>query len=345
VNVNVVNSNEIPKGSNLFKVSFTTPSPDSLRATFYTLTDSTKGEVLFTHGADFDSAGIGPVGDGLMPLVRNSFEVTVDSTRTGWDPGFLTTAVLKATYQPVLPINQKRPGFPDDITITFDDVVLDTGLAIFPVPVRYAKFKVVAHTPQGDVPLDFRFRDNAPIDSTLDRAGEFIDIVTYAAATGGTPQITWRIELEGPPGSVRPGLGDVYQLRLKRPLSSDDVFVFSTSAQRVDASLARDQSKQEPYVVPNPYIGSASFEPRRFAESGRGDRRIEFRAVPLNATIRIYTVRGDLVQTLRQSGSMEGFVAWNVRTRDNLDLAPGLYIYQVEAPGAPTHTGKFAVIK
>ena len=32
-------------------------------------------------------------------------------------------------------------------------------------------------------------------------------------------------------------------------------------------------------------------------------------------------------------------------TKDNLDLAPGLYIFQVEAPGTPTHTGKLAVIK
>ena len=56
-------------------------------------------------------------------------------------------------------------------------------------------------------------------------------------------------------------------------------------------------------------------------------------------------MRGDLVQTLRQDGSNAGFVAWNLRTRDNLDLAPGLYIFQVEAPGVKTSVGKFAVVK
>jgi len=40
-----------------------------------------------------------------------------------------------------------------------------------------------------------------------------------------------------------------------------------------------------------------------------------------------------------------GFVAWNLRTKDNLEVAPGLFIYQVEAPGIGTSIGKFAIIK
>jgi len=51
------------------------------------------------------------------------------------------------------------------------------------------------------------------------------------------------------------------------------------------------------------------------------------------------------VQTLRQDGSFDGFVPWNLRTKDNLDVAPGLYIYNVEAPGQSAFTGKFAVVK
>ena len=119
--------------------------------------------------------------------------------------------------------------------------------------------------------------------------------------------------------------------------------MFSTSGQRVAATPGG--FGETPYVVPNPYIGAASFEAERFAEQGRGERRIEFRAIPLNSTIRIYTVRGDLVSTLRQDGSNAGFVAWNLRTKDNLDVAPGLYIFHVDAPGVGSHMGKFAVIK
>jgi hypothetical protein len=97
--------------------------------------------------------------------------------------------------------------------------------------------------------------------------------------------------------------------------------------------------------VPNPYVGSASFEPARFAVSGRGERRIEFRAIPINSTIRIYTVRGDLVQTLKQDGSNAGYVPWNLRSKDNLDVAPGLYIFHVDAPGVGSAKGKFALLK
>jgi hypothetical protein len=38
-------------------------------------------------------------------------------------------------------------------------------------------------------------------------------------------------------------------------------------------------------------------------------------------------------------------VPWNLRTKDNLDVAPGLYVYHVEAPGFDSFIGKFAVIK
>jgi hypothetical protein len=174
---------------------------------------------------------------------------------------------------------------------------------------------------------------------------ENVEIMTYTLSDPTTPVPTWLINFKPTAGSPKPGRGEKWELRLKRPLSDDDIYTFTATGAHVNPALAQTEAKQEPYVVPNPYIASASFEPARFAVSGRGERRVEFRAIPLNATIRIYTVRGDLVQTLRQDGSAEGFVAWNLRTKDNLDVAPGLYIFQVEAAGAPTHTGKFALIK
>ncbi len=98
-------------------------------------------------------------------------------------------------------------------------------------------------------------------------------------------------------------------------------------------------------MVPNPYLGSASFEPERFAVSGRGERRIEFRGLPASCEIRIYNLLGELVQTLQHDGSNDGFVAWDLRTKDLLDVAPGLYIYYVDGGTAGTATGKFAIVK
>ena len=69
----------------------------------------------------------------------------------------------------------------------------------------------------------------------------------------------------------------------------------------------------------NPYVASASFEPERFAVSGRGIRRVEFRNVPAGASVRIYTVRGTLVQTLEHDGVDTSFV----RVVDH-DVKPGV---------------------
>jgi hypothetical protein len=123
------------------------------------------------------------------------------------------------------------------------------------------------------------------------------------------------------------------------------VYAFTTKGQVISSGLAKQQYRTAPYVVPNPYAGAASFEPQKFATTGRGDRRMEFRGLPVSATVRIYTVRGDLVQTLHQDGSTSGYAVWDLRTKDNLDVAPGLYIFHVEAVGFDSYVGKFAIIK
>jgi len=343
VAIEIVNSNEIQ--DHKYRVTFGTDSPDSVKAQTYSLLDSARATPLFSYGADFSGSGIGPVGAGMLPLVTTLDVVQVDSTRSGWLPGHTTTSVLNAAYQPGLSPNLARPGYPDSIRIEFDNVVRDTALlsggGYRATP---CKFKVFAETATGDLPMDFRIRDLGNTNSgTLDRVGDYIDIATYASFNPGAPQWTWRVKVD----TLRqvPAAGDVWRLRLKKPLGPSDVFEFYGSAQHVDPARAQADAKAAPYVVPNPYVESASFEPARFAISGRGERRLEFRGVPQGGVVRIYTVRGTLVQTLRQDGSIYGIVPWNLRTKDNLDVAPGLYIFQVETPGMPTHVGKFAVIK
>ena len=145
--------------------------------------------------------------------------------------------------------------------------------------------------------------------------------------------------------SIKPAAGDTFDLHLLVPYGPGDAFTFRVDGSRIDAAQARSDFDAKPYVVPNPYVGSASFEPARFAVSGRGERLMEFRNIPKGATVRIYTARGDLVQTLRQDGTDRGFVPWDLRTKDNLDVAPGLYVFQVDGRGVGEHVGKFAIIK
>jgi hypothetical protein len=353
VQVQVVNSNLVPNG-HLMKIQMFAPAEDSIRATRYALKDSSTGTVCFENGDDLDGSTDGAVGCGLLPIVSRPLATTLDPA-SGYRPGSPAVTPLTVTYQASVDPNVRRPGYPDSISIEFDDEVRDTSLAGGQFQAKPAKFRIIAHTATGDRQLDFRFRDSnndgwlsyvdvapAGSDST-----ELIDIVTYLVSSPTIPRPTWRIVLntsaKGP--IPPPRAGDIWDLRVRKPLSDGDMFTFTANAKGVDLAAAQQGFATAPYVVPNPYVGAASFEPARFATGGRGERRIEFRGIPANSTVRVYNVRGDLVQTLRQDGSDAGMVAWDLRTKDNLDLAPGLYIFHVDAPGIGTHVGKFAVVK
>jgi hypothetical protein len=342
--IDVINSNLVPDDQS-FEITFTTGHPDTFRATAYTLTNTSTQEVLFETGADLAGRGQGPVGAGLLPIITTPEAVAVDSL--GLRAGSLTDARFAVTYlygTGGLSHNQRRPGYPDNISIVFHDEVVDTSLARGGWPATPARFEVIAHSPDGDRRLDFYFRDRND-DNTLSGLDEILDVVTYPTSQPTVPHFTWRFTLatDSTAPTLPPAAGDVVDLLLKLPLSAEDRYVFDTRGEYVDAE--QTGAKLAPYVVPNPYVASSGFEPERFAVSGRGERRLEFRGLPAHCAIRIYNIRGELVQTLRHDGSHDGFVAWDLRTKDNLDVAPGLYIFHVDGGPLGKHIGKFAIIK
>ena len=108
--------------------------------------------------------------------------------------------------------------------------------------------------------------------------------------------------------------------------------------------MAKEQLKNIA-VVPNPYIAASAFE-LRTSSVGRSERRIAFMYLPAKCTIRIYNIRGELVQTIHRDAAIDdGMEYWDLKTRDFQDVAYGVYVYHVEAPGIGTTTGKFALIK
>lgn len=346
VNVRVLDSKLVPD-NHVFKITFNALD-DEVHANSYNLIDSTTGQILFRTGNDFDGLGTGLVGAGIQPIIKTLPTVVVDTTRSGFTPTSRTNVKLSVEYNSNMPINLRRAGFPYDLTVTFSNVPIDSAVWLFDGFYRPVKFRVVAHTPQGDQRLLCRFIDLNG-DNTLSpnpQNPEAIAVLTGPDTLGWRERQTWIIKIKNESDTLTaPTAGDVYELKLLYPFSRDDIFTFRTTGEVVSGDLAKQAFKQSPYVVPNPYVGAASFEPERFAISGRGERRMEFRGLPQNCTIRIYTVRGDLVQTLHHDGSTDGYVAWNLRTKDNLDVAPGLYIFHVDAGSVGTYIGKFAIIK
>jgi hypothetical protein len=346
VQLEVVNSTQV-RSNHLYKVVFTGLDSTLVGATAYTLIDSTTDSVLFRSGSDFTGSGRGPVGAGILPIVNTIPLTVVDST--WFEQGSPTNARLSVEYTGGgYPVEMRRPGFPEDIVIRFASTVVDTGFGIDRFrPAKPAKFRVYAATDTGETQMRFHFRDGDN-DGTLSLATDFIEVLTHPVTdTLDARAFTWRVQLDtvgqGTRGPlVPPAAGDVWHMKVAVPFEAGDAFTYSTRAE--SAPVASGQSSH-PYVVPNPYLGAASFEPAPFNIKGRGERRVEFRDLARDATVRIYTVHGDLVQTLHQNGSMDGFLAWNLRTKDNLDLAPGLYIFHVDAPGQSQFVGKFAVVK
>lgn len=349
LSLQVLNSELVPD-NHTFTIQFQNHE-DSVRVQSYILVDETMGDTLFTLGKDLLAEGTGPSGAGIMPVISTPLEVEIDSQNTNLIPTSSTNIVLKSRYSPSLPVGLRRPGYPENIDVIFSNVVEDTSLADIGVPSRPVKFTVIAKTLNGDQKLKFRYRDeNNSGSGTLDALGDYIEILTAETETPTQYRATWRIEVDtaGLSGTliIPPTINDKYELRLLFPYSTEDKFTFLTKGQYIDPNLAKEQFETNPYVVPNPYVGAASFEPQRFAVSGRGERKIEFRNLPANCTVRIYTVTGELVETLKHDGNInEGIVAWDLRNSSNLEVAPGLYIYHVDGAEVGTFVGKFAIIK
>jgi hypothetical protein len=347
VRIEVVDSRQVPDGRT-YQLRFATDRANRIHATRYEMVDSVLQKAVFSFGKDFAGEGRGPVGSGLLPVLKTPEYPAVDSLRSGFRSGAGTNAKLRITNVDKDSIDVQRPGYPNDFRITFGSTSLDTTLLSLygdPMPV---KFKVEAILATGPKKMQVYFLD-ANNDSTLSSAGDLLIVVTTFPGAS-SPTVTWLVQIDttGPGGVaavIPPRAGDVYEAKVNIPFGTADLFSFTATGQRVDATGAREDYVSKPYVVPNPYVAAASFEPERFAVTGRGERRMEFRGIPVGATIRIYTVAGFLVQTLHHDGSTDSMVPWNLRTKDNLDVAPGLYLFHVEASGFDPYIGKFAIVR
>lgn len=178
---------------------------------------------------------------------------------------------------------------------------------------------------------------------------------------------SWLISVGYSP-RYRPQPGDTLFIRFQKPILGGDAFGMSVKPPTEDENRVRD-ALANVKVFPNPYIVANAAESDLPAGArGRGERKLFFKNVPLNSTIRIYTIRGELIRTLKADnptgtssagqewntkdrGEAGTFayptsqVEWNLKTSENLDIAYGVYLYHIDAPGIGTKTGKFAVIK
>ena len=97
------------------------------------------------------------------------------------------------------------------------------------------------------------------------------------------------------------------------------------------------ETLDEVYVTPNPYLGSAPWTATELAD------KIEFHNLPSSCRIKIFTLSGDLVKDIVHVGS--GSEAWNLLTDEGIKVASGVYIYKIETPDGKYKIGNFVILK
>jgi len=106
------------------------------------------------------------------------------------------------------------------------------------------------------------------------------------------------------------------------------VFAIDPALTGVEVREISEAALAEIKVVPNPYVLWSEFE-----QSPGATPRLMFTGLPPRGTISIYTVSGQFVQRIRyDEADLQGTgdLFWDMRTREGLELAAGLYLFVLE---------------
>ncbi len=339
-----------------YRLEFTNPSEwDTDPEPTWTLVETATGTVR-ESGTVRPGLNELPLTDGFQITLTAPSEVAVDLASvafTAGDGGTFVPLVQPGTASPVVAPTRYVP-YPYDYEIRFAGAPVDTSLVLAigqrAIPLPFEVWNTTLNQRQDVILVE----DNPELRNQQWDPGDLIilvDGVTPDAPptqSGGQWTAGWAIRLlppdEGTPERA-PAPGSVLTFRTVRPYATGDAVEFSFTPPGFDAARAADEM-EDIYVVPNPYVAASTFEPASTYTVGRGERRIYFMNLPPECTIRIYTITGALVQTLTHSAGVDnGQEPWDLTTRDGMDVAYGVYLYHVEAPGVGTTIGRFALIK
>ena len=321
---------------------------------WYRLVDKTAKDTLVPLTRLLSTQVQSPVIRGFVASINNDPDVIVDPGKTGWTKGnsnFVTQVGFDSRFAPAY--QPRRVNYPADFEIRF--TAKNQGDTSFPgssfssgVPSNI----IIKNLTENIDHVQFIFQD-VNGNSVFD-AGDALFIVAGDSAGQPATQFfsarkSWSLTLLQDtlipaPLQRQPQAGDVFRISTKKPFRTGEYFEFTSKAPTLDLSKAQ-KDLSNVAVVPNPYVGAASWEPQT-ASVGRGERRVFFIHLPQSCTIRIYTMSGHLVQTLSHNSTIDnGQEPWNLVSRDGMNIAFGVYVFHVEAPGIGTQVGKFAVLK
>ncbi|RMG61012.1 MAG: hypothetical protein D6715_14425 [Calditrichaeota bacterium] len=303
-----------------------------------------EGDSAVALATDLDATQFGeefpsPPVDGFVVRFQNDTLISLDLANSGW---LINNGTLELRVHAHKAFPAAARLWPSDYEIRFFDTFVDTSLNPTNLAPQYpVKFQIINTTMGHRV----KFVVWDPQNDGL-TPGDSLTILEFDS-TSRRNWFTWDVVYgsRDEPQPIEPAPGDRYVFRTRRPFFEGDYFLFTTKASRVDNQLANAQLDQI-RVVPNPYIVSAAWERRHLLNTGRGERKIDFIHLPKDCTIRIFTLSGALVKTLEHHSVAEnGAESWNLISDDGMEIAYGVYVYHVDAPGVGRRIGKFAIIK
>ncbi len=349
MNVNILNPEKILDGAQ-YKVEFkSSPNYPDYKTLSYQVARTFEGATdTIVRNIDSSYIGVNRISqpfDGMALTVLNDTTVSVVDSLTGWVVG--TSNLFIRTYKDPTPV--KGVAWPADYEISFSSTPKDT--CYLNSPPLYRKFPVnfkVLNKTEG------KFSKIAVKDVDGSQSltpGDTIQVLEFkdGIVSTGNVRFAWDVSYGFPlnPNETpaEPVDGDKYQISTKKPYKTGDYFTYFTVPVEINKSLAQNQLSKIG-VVPNPYLGAATWETKNLNSTGRGERKIDFINLPATCTVRIYTITGALIKTLsKDSNFLDGSLSWDLVTEDGMDTAYGVYIYHVDAPGVGEHIGKFALIK
>jgi hypothetical protein len=115
---------------------------------------------------------------------------------------------------------------------------------------------------------------------------------------------------------------------------------------RYNVTVDTGEDINKVYAVPNPYRTGTSAETTPYYHNFP-DMSLKFFNIPKQATIKIFTVSGDLVWEGSHSDptGTDGIVSWNVRNKNGFDVGSGVYVYRVERSDGQDVYGRIVVIR
>lgn len=157
---------------------------------------------------------------------------------------------------------------------------------------------------------NFYYVDKGPIshDGKIYNQGEYFIAKANAFVASGTDLINNLITSEN----------------LGRPLYSFNTHDLATIK---DSTQALEDALKLINVVPNPYYAFSEYE------NDMVDTRVKIINLPKECTVRIYTMNGSLVRTLRKDNESISSIDWDLKNSVRIPIASGMYIIHIDVPG------------